>query len=594
MAVYSTTFPVDEDPISEGGVWNHTSTGITKPISVGGTAFPKDTGADDDSYVRYTVGDMGTDYRVEGTVFRDANLLVGDTDTFELELHFHGSESGTGVSSYEQVIEHFGGDSGRTIVRWDDLPASFTVLTLTVDASGIPSPIADGYKIRSEVVQNVISWCLSTDGGATFNQFDHYNYVSDATKYSTGDPGFGLYSGNANLPNMRYFGFKDITITSLAPAVAITGTATAGITEGDIVAGGKTVIATVSGDTFVPLSSTPGIVLRGTPKANNAANGGNVVLTWDTGGNAPQTGDWIVIFGGHGNAVTTLLPPGVNAVNDGSFTNIAAHTGSAPVIGAWKKKMGATPDLKATCSGAGNASDGVAYIGYVLRNVDPTTSEDASATFNNASSTNPHPNSITTVTDGAVVLAMAASRVNDTSPGTVSGYSNQITSNGNDTNPMTVSAMLKTVASHGAENPGAYSSWSTGLWNAFTIALRPQVDTPFNNILQNIINGMVGNSTDAHNWNTEVKSKLAVNAVARTNNTVVTVTLNAAAAYDITTNENVLVTIPGVALAGGANIAGTPQFVIAIAGGAGASIKYPQLEHAIRGAFRGLILGARY
>jgi hypothetical protein len=374
----------------------------------------------------------------------------------------------------------------------------------------------------------------------------------------------------------------------------ITGTATAGITESDIVAGGKTVIATIDGDTYVPLSSTALIALRGSPKANNAANGGNVVLTWDTGGNAPQTGDWVIIFGGHGNAVTTLLPPGVNAVNDGTFTNIAAHTGSAPVVGAWKKKMGATPDLKATCSGAGNASDGVAYIGYVVQNVDPVTSEDASVTFNNSSSTNPNPNSITTVTDGALIIAAAASRVNDTTPGTVTNYVNQITSAGNGTNPMTVSALVKLKTTAGADDPAAFSSWSTGVWNAFTMAFRPRVDTPFNNSRQNFINGMDSAQAEAHGWDAEVKAKIAVTDVVRTNNTVVTVTLDAEAAYDITANETITVTVPADILVSNANVVGTPTFVVATAGGGTVTIKYTQLEHAVRGSFRSIILGARH
>lgn len=390
-------------------------------------------------------------------------------------------------------------------------------------------------------------------------------------------------------------GIDSISAGGFDLAVALTGTATTGIQESDIVAGGKTVIATVTGDTYIPSSSTPGIALRGTGKVNNAANGGNVVLTFDVGNNAPQQNDLVIVFGGHGNAVTTLLAPGQNAPNDGSYTQIDAHTGSAPVTGVWLKKMGATPDTKVTCSGAGSASDGVAYAAWVFQNVDPSSAQDATATVNNATSTNPNPASITTNTNGAMVLAIAASRVNDTTPGTVTNYANQLISAGNDTNPMTVSGMVRTIATAGPEDPAAYSSWSSGVWRAVTVALKPLINTPFNNVRQEIINGMVGDSSDPHNWNVEVKGKISVNDVVRTNNTVCTITLDAEAGYDITANETVTMTMPNNALNGGNSCVATPSFVIAAASsGGGPTITYPQLEHVFyRGARRGILLGAR-
>ena len=44
------------------------------------------------------------------------------------------------------------------------------------------------------------------------------------------------------------------------------------------------------------------VALRGTTKIGSAGNGGDVTLTFDTGGNAPQTGDVVILFGGRGNA----------------------------------------------------------------------------------------------------------------------------------------------------------------------------------------------------------------------------------------------------------------------------------------------------
>jgi hypothetical protein len=159
---------------------------------------------------------------------------------------------------------------------------------------------------------------------------------------------------------------------------------------------------------------------------------------------------------------------------------------------------------------------------------------------------------------------------------------------------MTVSALVKLKTTAGADDPAAFSSWSTGVWNAFTMAFRPRVDTPFNNSRQNFINGMDSAQAEAHGWDAEVKAKIAVTDVVRTNNTVVTVTLDAEAAYDITANETITVTVPADILVSNANVVGTPTFVVATAGGGTVTIKYTQLEHAVRGSFRSIILGARH
>src|SRR5260221_2493497 len=223
MPVYTTTFPADETPISEGGVWVHTSSGITSPLSLGGTAFPNDTGVSDDSYVRYTRGGMGADYELIGTVLRSASLLAGDGNTHELELHVHMTESATQAFTYEVDFSHFGGDSsGYSLVRWDGYPSSFTVLSLAQDNTGFPAPIPDDYKLKVRVVGSIITISGSSDGGATYTQFAHYDFQNDATKYTTGEPAFAMYSG-VGLPDMQWFGFKDITITSIDSAYAPVG-----------------------------------------------------------------------------------------------------------------------------------------------------------------------------------------------------------------------------------------------------------------------------------------------------------------------------------------------------------------------------------
>lgn len=70
----------------------------------------------------------------------------------------------------------------------------------------------------------------------------------------------------------------------------------------------------------------------------------------------------------------------------------------------------------------------------------------------------------------------------------------------------------------------------------------------FNNQRQAIIDGLDSDGVEGTGWNAEVRDKEVVGAVARISDTVVTITLSAAAAYDIVASEEITVTIPAAAL----------------------------------------------
>jgi hypothetical protein len=86
--------------------------------------------------------------------------------------------------------------------------------------------------------------------------------------------------------------------------------------------------------------------------------------------------------------------------------------------------------------------------------------------------------------------------------------------------------------------------------------------TAFDAQRQNIINGLDSAQSETYGWDAEVKAKIAVTDVVRTSNTVATITLDAEAAYSITANETITVTVPATAVAGGAQIVATPTFTI--------------------------------
>lgn len=86
---------------------------------------------------------------------------------------------------------------------------------------------------------------------------------------------------------------------------------------------------------------------------------------------------------------------------------------------------------------------------------------------------------------------------------------------------------------------------------------------------QNIINGLTSAQAEAAGWNAVVKATAAVTDVVRTSASVVTITLEAFASYNITTQETITATVPGSALLLGGSIVAAPTFTITAVGGTG-------------------------
>lgn len=84
----------------------------------------------------------------------------------------------------------------------------------------------------------------------------------------------------------------------------------------------------------------------------------------------------------------------------------------------------------------------------------------------------------------------------------------------------------------------------------------------FDAIRQDIIDGLDSTGVGTNGWNNEVRDKQGVAGVVRTSDTVVTITLDAQAAYAITASEVITVTVPDSALAGLGPLVGSPTFSV--------------------------------
>lgn len=79
----------------------------------------------------------------------------------------------------------------------------------------------------------------------------------------------------------------------------------------------------------------------------------------------------------------------------------------------------------------------------------------------------------------------------------------------------------------------------------------------------NIIAGIDSGQSEATGWDAVVKAGQGVAGVVRTSDTVVTITWDAFATYNITAQETITVTIPSTALTLGASVIAAPTFTVA-------------------------------
>ena len=84
----------------------------------------------------------------------------------------------------------------------------------------------------------------------------------------------------------------------------------------------------------------------------------------------------------------------------------------------------------------------------------------------------------------------------------------------------------------------------------------------FDLVRQDIIDGLTSAQSETLGWNNTVKILQGVSGVARTSDTVVTITLDAQVTYSITADETITVTVPASALTGAQAIVATPTFTI--------------------------------
>jgi hypothetical protein len=199
---YATEFDVDENPLSEGGRWQHLDPLLTPVRTLGGRAFGTMEGDGDfDDSNGYLTG-YGNDYEVEGTIwinpdlersgFREVEILLRWTDDGpERDTPF----GATHASGYEINVAYDGRYMQLGRFKGDKL--------VQVDNYAVPQT-GDRFRARVEGQRIRVWW----------NDVLMIDFTDDDAqlRITTGHPGIGFFVRDA--PNTD-FGFEAIVVRPL-------------------------------------------------------------------------------------------------------------------------------------------------------------------------------------------------------------------------------------------------------------------------------------------------------------------------------------------------------------------------------------------
>lgn len=386
--------------------------------------------------------------------------------------------------------------------------------------------------------------------------------------------------------------------TAVAPAsAAVSGTIVAGgVLESEIIAGGETLIVTLTNDTWVA-----------TVGADNAITQA-VIDGLDSDGTAPAGWDAVVKAGLTYTAVTRTsdtvltitLPAFASYVIPSDETVTVTVPASAVTLGA---EITAAPTFDITSEASTVAASGTLVAGGALESEIVTGGQTLVLTAANDTwvATVGADNAITTAliagldSDGAAPAGWDAvvkagltyadvTRTSDTVVTiTLPAFASYVIPT-SETITATVPATALTAAGQVVASPtfavtseASTVALSGTVGNLFesdvvdggkTIILTASNDTwvatvgADNAITTALIAGIDSAQAEAAGWDAVVKANMTFNDVTRTSDTVVTIILAAEATYSVTANETVTATVPATALTAAGQVVAAPTFTV--------------------------------
>ena len=188
---FSTSFPLTENPISQGGIWTRgLAEGLdwTNPKTTGGLACASVSPtpsrySDDIAHLKTSYRAFNANQFAQGVAFV-AGGYTGNGGAHEIELLLRFSISGHDAHGYEIL---FGIEGYITIVRWEGPVGTYTVLWDS-GGGGSLAPPSNNEVLRAEISGNFIT---VKRGGVTVKTQDIT--AGGGTVWSTGQPGMGFW-----------------------------------------------------------------------------------------------------------------------------------------------------------------------------------------------------------------------------------------------------------------------------------------------------------------------------------------------------------------------------------------------------------------
>jgi hypothetical protein len=225
---YTTTFPLTENPILEGGVWTLgrlDALDWTNPRTTTNKAFGTQSGVDNPPYtdsIAVMRGTWGADQEVMATVFSSLGNVSAYNET-ELLLRF--TVAAHVVTGYEVTLNVQPTQNYIQVNRWNGLSGgSSSNYTQIANTTGV---VHNGDLVRATMVGSTIRVYVNGTQVLT---------VTDAT-YATGNPGMGFFDfDNGGHADPSLYGFTRYTAHTIGTPWPLNATQSQALTLGQSVA----------------------------------------------------------------------------------------------------------------------------------------------------------------------------------------------------------------------------------------------------------------------------------------------------------------------------------------------------------------------
>jgi len=224
---YATDFRLEENPISEGGVWRHRGASWAMVRTFASRAVGSQTGSGgyDDAYAY--LSEFGPNQTAQATLWKDpaigndsitcrilrrliwrrlrGNYCAGP-GTREVELLLRWADSATSARGYECNLSWDG--KYAEIVRWNGPFGDFTYITQQRTFNAAIMPPSNGDIFKATISGNTINVYLNKNDGMG----DQLIVTGTDATYTDGGPGMGFFIEGSVDPTL--FGFADFKASS--------------------------------------------------------------------------------------------------------------------------------------------------------------------------------------------------------------------------------------------------------------------------------------------------------------------------------------------------------------------------------------------